>query len=299
MKSANKDIYVILGIDMETDVGSWTSEYKGVENGTPYLLDLFKKSNIQATFFFTGEVARIYPEIGKRVLKEGHEVGCHSLFHETVGDPLFDIPGVKTLLPEEVKHRLEVATHTVEKSVGKRPVSFRSPRLWGSNSVVLALEELGYLADATYPMYLFEKQLIPYHPSKDNWKEKGDMNLLEIPNFADITKESNVPYKRDRDQWPILRNKDAKFLMEQVNNFIEHVHGKDLPAVVCFYFHPWEFVKLPKSFDSEEGTVIPKYFLIENCGEYALKELKILIELCKSIGGKFITAENMARNFIW
>lgn len=299
MRINKKDIYIILGIDMETDVGSWTSEYRGIEGGTPNLLDLFKESGIQATFFFTGEVAQIYSEIGKRVLKEGHEIGCHSLFHETVGDPLFDIPGVKPLLPEEVKHRIEVATNIVEDFLGERPVSFRCPRLWGSNLVVNALEELGYVVDVSYPMYFFEKQLIPYHPSKDNWSEKGDMNILEIPNFADITIKPKDKYKRDRDQWPLFRTMGAEKLMVHINNFIDYLHERNLPVIVCFYFHPWEFIEMPGKFRFAEGTVIPDEYLIKNCGHYALKELKKLIDTLRNMGAKFTTAENLARNFAW
>jgi len=33
--------YVIFGIDMETDVGSFTPFYEGAKNGTPILLEVF------------------------------------------------------------------------------------------------------------------------------------------------------------------------------------------------------------------------------------------------------------------
>jgi peptidoglycan/xylan/chitin deacetylase (PgdA/CDA1 family) len=84
---------VVLGFDCETDVGSWTPYYEGLVQGTPKILDLLKRHGITATFFFTGDAARKSPEVVRRVLDSGHEVGCHSVYHETVGDPLFDIPG--------------------------------------------------------------------------------------------------------------------------------------------------------------------------------------------------------------
>ena len=50
----------VFGFDMETDIGSWTSFYEGFQKGTPLILDVLKKHNIKATFFFTGDSARKY-----------------------------------------------------------------------------------------------------------------------------------------------------------------------------------------------------------------------------------------------
>ncbi len=294
-----KDILVILGFDMETDCGSWSPYYNGLMKGTPLLLDLLSKKGIKGTFFFTGEAAKLHPEVCKDVLKNGHELGCHSLYHETVGDPIFEIPGVKPLLPEEVENRLKIATDLITKVAAKRPVSFRCPRLWGSTAVVNSLEKLGYIADVSYPMYYYEKQLVPYHPSKNNWLEKGKLKIIEIPNFADMTIDSNDPYKRDRDQWPLFRTKSADALVLHIDNFIEYVHKKNLPVVLCFYFHPWEFIEMPEKFHYGESTVIPDYFLVKNCGKYALKQLEKLIDNLKGEEAIFITTKEIAKSFNW
>ncbi|HOB22206.1 MAG TPA: polysaccharide deacetylase family protein, partial [Bacillota bacterium] len=83
---------VIFGFDMETDIGSWTPFYEGLVKGTPRILELLAKHGITATFFFTGEAAQKNPQVVKDVAEAGHEVGCHSLHHETLGDKLFPIP---------------------------------------------------------------------------------------------------------------------------------------------------------------------------------------------------------------
>ena len=141
-------IKTVFGFDMETDVGSWTSGYEGMQHGTPVILDILKKHDIKATFFFTADAAEKNANIVKLVKDAGHEIGCHTLFHETIGDPLFEIPGMIPLLPEEVEHRVEVCTQRVEKIAGVHPTSWRCPRLWGSTTVVNALERLGYTSDA-------------------------------------------------------------------------------------------------------------------------------------------------------
>ncbi len=291
-------LYSLFGFDMETDVGSWSPFYNGLIEGTPKILETLERYNISATFFFTGEAAEKHPEVVKEVVKNKYfEVGCHSLYHETVGDPLFDIPLIKPLLPEEVENRIKVATELVEKASGKKPVSFRSPRLWGSTKVVISLEKLGYVADASYPLYYYGKQLIPYHPSRENWLEKGDLKIVEIPNFADLTIDSKDKYHRDRDQWPLFRTSGAKELVRHINNFIKFVSDKGLPIVLCFYFHPWEFIKMPEKFEYGEGAVIPDKVLIKNCGDYALQQLDILINELLSMGATFVSAKEISDIF--
>ena len=79
----------------------------------------------------------------RRVRDAGHETGCHGLYHETLGDPLFPLPNNWPILPSEVEGRLREATRIVREASGVRPVSFRCPRLWGSTHVLNVAGEAG------------------------------------------------------------------------------------------------------------------------------------------------------------
>ncbi len=290
---------MVLGFDMETDIGSWTPFYEGLKRGTPKIIRILRRHGVKVTFFFTAEAAETSPVLVKSVKQAGHEVGCHGLYHETLGDELFPIPGIKPILHEEVYRRISLATEKIKKIAGVKPVSFRCPRLWGSTAVLNVLESLGYKSDASYPMYYYEEQLVPYHPNRRDWTKEGNMNILEIPNFADMTIKSKDPYGRDRDQWPLYRTDGAKKLIKHIENFISFVNKKNLPVVVlCFYFHPWEFVKMPRGpIHYGEGSVIPDDFLVKNCGGYALKEFSKMIDYLKSQGAVFITAKTLAEKW--
>jgi len=48
---------------------------------TPQLLDLLGQRDARASFFMLGRHAQQHPEIVDRVLREGHDVGCHSDQH--------------------------------------------------------------------------------------------------------------------------------------------------------------------------------------------------------------------------
>lgn len=296
-----KKIQVVFGFDMETDIGSWTPWYEGLVKGTPVILDLLKKHGITGTFFFTGDSCRKHPEVVASVRDAGHEIGCHTLFHETIGKALFEIPGMMPILDEEVENRLKLATEWVEESCGVRPVSFRCPRLFGSTAVTNALENLGYVCDATYPMYRFEKQLYPYHPSADEWIESGDMKLIEIPQFADMGMESQDEFGRDRDQWPLYRTQSAEAMIPRIESFMKYQCERDdaetseYPAVLCFYLHPWEFWDMPEGLlHYGEGAVLPDPFIIKGCGEYCTEQVDKLIAYLKTKNAEFMTAADCA-----
>ena len=287
-------IHAVRGVDVETDVGSFTPFYEGLRYGTPRLLDLFDRKGIQGTFYFVGEAARVNPDIAQLVRSSGNEVGCHSLYHETVGDELFPIPGVKALLPHEVEPRLRMATDWVEQASGVRPVSFRSPRLWGSTAVIRALANLGYTTDASYPMYFYRERFTPYFASLDDWTKEGQSPILELPNFADMTMKSMDPgLERDRDQWPLFRTEGAQYLLGRVRSYLDFCDARGLERFLCFYIHPWEFHPMAEEFHFGEAKVIPDSFITRNCGEAALHQLDDLIVGLQEMGVEFVTAAAM------
>ena len=297
-KAAEQAFDVVFGFDMETDVGSFTPYYEGVKHGTPRILNLMEKHDIRATFFWTGHAAENHPEMVRRVRDAGHETGCHSLYHETIGDPIFPLPNNWPILPSEVEGRLREATRLVRKASGVRPVSFRCPRLWGSTHVLNVLEKLGYLADTSFPLYFFRKPFVPYHPSSKDWTKPGRMRIVEIPNFCDLSMKSNDPFQRDRDQWPVYRTESAEVLMKKADSFIAYVQARKKRPVLCFYLHPWEFHPMPQgSLDFGESSVKPLPFIVKNTGPKAVKQLDRVCTMLKQRGGRFVTAKKLAAEY--
>lgn len=288
---------VLFGFDMETDVGSWAPTHEGLRHATPLILDLLARRQITGTFYFVGSSAREVPESVLQVKAAGHEIGAHSLFHETVGEPIFSVPGDTPLLAHEVTDRVRLNTEWIEEISGARPVSFRSPRLFGSSRVCRSLEELGYLSDASYPLYFFEERLEPYHPHAENWTQAGSLNLVEIPNFADLSLPSHDPYGRDRDQWPLFRTDSASALLDRIDQYRAYLTSRSVTRqVLCFYFHPWEFWPMPQDWIAYgEGVVKPDPFIVKNCGPYALAQLELLITGLQQRGATFHTAAEIAR----
>ena len=84
---------------------------------TPRLLDLLKERGIHATFFLVGKNAAAFPDVVRRIVEEGHEVGNHSWSH-----PLFTQLG-----QESVESQLRRTHDAILKACGTAPLLYRPP----------------------------------------------------------------------------------------------------------------------------------------------------------------------------
>ncbi len=89
----------------------------GPSETTPYVLDLLAKHGAHATFFLVGMNTLRLPEIARRVLKEGHEVGNHTWSHANFYG----------CAPWQVSREIEHGQRAIEDTLGCRPRWFRPP----------------------------------------------------------------------------------------------------------------------------------------------------------------------------
>jgi peptidoglycan/xylan/chitin deacetylase (PgdA/CDA1 family) len=289
MMNTDRKLYVLISFDMESDIGSWGNTHTGVIEGTAPILQVLAHHQVPATFLYTGNAALAGPESLAMVKAASHEIGCHTLQHESVGTPIFEAPGIPPVLPEEVFNRLKKATELIEEKAGVRPVSFRAPRGWGGNKMIQALDQLGYWVDSSYMAYFHGEHLLPYHPSAHDWRKPGDLRILEIPLFADLTVPGELPDHRDRDGWPKLRTHGGRHLADMVRRNAERMWAAGKPMMVCLYLHPWEFVPMPTVLDTDEARIEFKPWLVQNCGQRALDELDIFITEMQRLDARFYT----------
>jgi len=149
---------VALTIDVEQDAPPQLDTWRGMEEGLPILLNLLSKHKIHATFFVTGQVAKKFPNLVKKISQE-HEVGCHGYEHER-----FD-----KLDAQEQFRRIELATKVLNKVTGQRVLGFRAPNFRPSPHTFAALKQMEYLYDASNACY----RIGP---------DPGRYGLVEIPN---------------------------------------------------------------------------------------------------------------------
>lgn len=294
MERIRVEKYIIFGFDMEQDIGGYLHTYDGVINGTGKILSILKKYDVEATFLFTGDTALQHPDKVVEISKLGHEAGCHSLKHETVGDVVYNMPNHCPILESELEARLVENVRIVREITNKKPVTFRAPRLWQGQTQIGILEKLGFKVDASYSVATNKKQIIPYHPSKDNWLEKGSMNILEIPNFAFLDNDTIYDtYYTKNAQWPLLRILGAEFVYERQKYVIKKQREHSNITVLLFYLHPWEFEAMPEKVEYGQGLFIFKPELVKNCGDAMVAAFDKYINLSIRDGYKIVSCEKL------
>ncbi|MFC5449392.1 polysaccharide deacetylase family protein [Paenibacillus aestuarii] len=101
---------------------------------TPIILDLLRQYDAKATFFVVGEQLERHPELARRIVDEGHEIGNHSFYH----------PYLTKLTSSEIYKELIDTELLIRRITGKRTRLFRLPYLEKNPKVMQIVNELGY-----------------------------------------------------------------------------------------------------------------------------------------------------------
>jgi peptidoglycan/xylan/chitin deacetylase (PgdA/CDA1 family) len=268
------NLYVLIGFDVEHDAEPFSDACEGVKKGIPPILDVLDELDIHCTFNILANIIDDNFDVLKQIKTRSHEIGCHSYDHEALA----------FLSNEEIHWRVEKATQVIQKKFGERPITFRAPYLLGNTFLIKTLDEFHYLLDSSYLIAHHRTQILPYHPSENDWTSKGDLHILELPVSAD----PSVDDPEKSDLWPWWRIIGAKDAKRKINHLItkQEEHGKT--KVITFYFHPWEFINLEKT-----GVDLPdeqKERICGGTGEKAIANFReILVWLKKQKNTSFMT----------
>lgn len=101
---------------------------------TAQILDILKEKKVKATFFVIGKHVEKYPELARRIVNEGHDIGNHTYSHRDL------VPSTRSLVLREVGK----ADQVIETITGAKTNLFRPPRGIYSQAVRRLLVEQGY-----------------------------------------------------------------------------------------------------------------------------------------------------------
>ncbi|WP_325099454.1 polysaccharide deacetylase family protein [Persicirhabdus sediminis] len=84
---------------------------------TPRLLDILRDRNVKATFYVVGTNVDAYPQIVRRIVAEGHEIGNHSWKHNNF----------TKMSADQCRDSLNKCRDSIVKACGVQPRTFRPP----------------------------------------------------------------------------------------------------------------------------------------------------------------------------
>jgi len=201
----------------------WDSLEHRVQHNTEHILDLFAEQNIKATFFTLGWVAERYPELIKRIVKEGHELASHGYEHSRVTEQT----------PEQFRADIDKTKQLLEDISGEKVIGYRAPsysigrdNLWALD--ILAEEGYQY-SSSIYPVKhdlygMPEAPRFVYQPIDGS-------DFKEIPITTLKLGSRNYPCGGGG-FFRLYPYVFSCWAFKRINN-IEQQSG-------IFYFHPWE-----------------------------------------------------------
>ena len=275
-----------------------TGEYV-LNQGIPRLLDLYDKYGVKATFFYTGHIAKLYPDVVRKAYDRGHEVGSHGLTHEV--DQAFDV-----LSPKEQLSHLIQSKQILEDIIGDKVVSFRAPAARVDKGFPEILHEAGFKVDSSVSSQRLDMMFSFGALKKLHW--------LTAPRKAYFTQVDNIFRKGDSD---ILEAPISAFGFPYIGTFM-----RIAPAVnrmtrnvlywetLCngrqfvFLTHPNEFIDEDQETTEIErrgsnyisyllGDVIRHKLKVKNLGEKALPIYDRELAFFKDKGFEFVTCKEL------
>lgn len=92
---------------------------------TERMLDVLAGHQVTATFFLVGARIRRQPGLVRRIHREGHVIGNHSLTHPR---------DFGSMSVDQLSHEIDTTSDLIEETTGRRPHLFRAPYgLWSDN----------------------------------------------------------------------------------------------------------------------------------------------------------------------
>jgi polysaccharide deacetylase family protein (PEP-CTERM system associated) len=194
-----------------------------VEQGTRQILELAAKHSTRGTFFVLGWIAERYPHLVREIQAAGHEIGCHSYWHQLVYE----------LGPARFRADLVKARDTLEDITGHRVRLYRAPSfsitrqsLWGLEILV----EEGFDGDSSIYPIRHDRYGIPGSPKIPHTIETPAGRIREFPGMTCSVAGLTVPVGGGG----YLR----LFPWSVTSQLLRQIRQEGRPLNV--YLHPWE-----------------------------------------------------------
>lgn len=247
----------MVSVDVEEDLRSDNEKtFEGVEN-LDKILNIFENYNIQSTLFVKGEVMENYPDLVLKWSKK-HEISCHGNCH--IIDRSKSYVKRYMLSKQEREKQLKDFCELYGDLFGTKPKGFRAEEFTIDQLQLKLLEKFGFEYDSSvlsnYPFFIKnvgykgKAPEMPYHPSYSNYREKGDMRILEIP-FTTLA----FGFPLSGTWIRVLGTKFYKFLL-----------ALKKPRFIGLMLHSWDCIEYEYKYSRNSGERFLEYLddILEN-----------------------------------
>lgn len=217
-----EDFFQVEALAQAVPRAAWSQMPSRVAGNTDRLIDLFAEAGVRATFFTLAWIAERHPDLVRRIIAGGHELGSHGMSHIRVDR---QTPGEFRADAFESKARLEDIGGTAVRGYRAATFSIGRDNFWAYD----ILAELGYAySSSVYPVRhdLYGMPEAPRGPFRP-----GASPLVELPLSTVRLGERNLPFSGGG-YFRLLPYAVSRWGMRRINRLDRR------PCI--FYMHPWE-----------------------------------------------------------
>ena len=216
-----EDFFQVSAFETIVSKESWSTFPSRVEKNSEKILAILERHQVKATFFILGWTAGKHPELVKKIVQNGHEIGCHSYLHRLVYD----------LTPEDFYADTKKAKDTLEQITGITVKGYRAPSYSITRESLWAIPILNELG------FTFDSSIFPVHHDR-----YGIPDAPRYPFVWDVSKktpEIHGPYNEATTQLP-------QHMLAEYPISTTTILGKNIPISGGGYFRlfPYWFTKM-------------------------------------------------------
>ena len=216
-----EDYFQVSAFAPYIDRAHWDQRECRVEHNIDRILQLLSAKQTRATFFTLGWVAERYPEMVRRIVREGHELASHGYGHQRVTE----------LSETQFYDDIHRAKHLLEDIGGQPVLGYRAPSFSIGATNLWALDTL-QRAGYRYSSSIYPVQHDHYGmPDAPRFAHQIRDGLMEVPPTTLRMFNRNLP-SSGGGYFRLLPYALSRWMLQQVNQ-------RDAQATI-FYFHPWE-----------------------------------------------------------
>ena len=130
---------------------------------TPQILDALREAGVPATFFIIGVNGELHPNLLRREVAEGHEIGNHTFTH----------PDISLISRTQFELQLSATERLLAAVVGRQSLMFRPP--FGTDSEPETTDQLRKIELASQQGYL----IVGMQIDPDDWQRPGVEEIVQ------------------------------------------------------------------------------------------------------------------------
>ena len=216
-----EDWFCVYNLSRLIPYSDWDACESRVERNTLRLLDLFRRHQVEATFFVLGWVADRFPDLVKEITRAGHEVASHGYSHRLL----------TFMTPEEFREDLGRSLEVLAKVTSQTVRGFRAPSFSLTPNTLWAVDILRE-SGIQYDSSVFPVGLHPDYGMPDSNLLPHELadGLIELPMGVAEVLGHRIPCAGGG-YFRLYPYALTRRLMRRCNE-----QGRP----VIFYLHPWE-----------------------------------------------------------